>query len=173
MEYFKELFTDRLLVLLGALWSAVYRLIFPDESYLLAAGAVLVIMCVDLLTKIYALSRQAGGLRKAVRTHRINSSSFAKGTMDKLIVYGIMLIVCGAAYRITPISELAIWFTQLIFTIMFLRDVLSIIENLTDAGVTGLTIFRKAVKRKMDNFVENVTGEKAEESNDAGSTRDL
>lgn len=42
---------------------------------------------------------------------------------------------------------------------MFLRDLLSILENLRDAGVGGLSIFQKAVKKKMEEYVDIDEGE--------------
>ena len=30
-----------------------------------------------------------------------------------------MLIICGLAYRISPISDIAVWFTQMVYAIMF------------------------------------------------------
>jgi hypothetical protein len=65
-----------------------------------------------------------------------------------------MLIICGMAYRVSPIAQVAVWFTQLIYTLMFLRDVLSIIENLSEAGVTGLGIFKRAVSKKLEEYMD-------------------
>lgn len=153
--YVKRLFENDYLIWVSVLGSLLCKLCFPEASYLYAAGAVLGIMLIDLLTKLYALSKQAGGIKKAIGTHKITSSAFAKGTLDKLLVFGIMLIICGLAYRLTPITEVATWFTQIIFTLMFLRDALSILENLNDAGVRGLGIFKKVIQSKM----EEITGE--------------
>jgi phage-related holin len=144
-------------------WGAVSTFLFPESAYITASAAVLGMMALDLLTKLYALSKQAGGLRKAFKQHKINSKSFAKGTMDKLIVFGVLLIICGCAYRISPIESLATWFMQVVFSLMFLRDTLSIIENLTDAGVGGLSLFKRVVKKKLNEYVD-------EEGSDAMDT---
>ncbi len=125
-----------------------------------AGLAVLGIMLVDLLTKLYALSRQSGGIKKAIKGHRISSAKFAKGTIDKLLVFAIMLIVGGCAFRISPYASVATGFMQIVFSLMFLRDILSIIENLTDAGVSGLGPFKKLFKKKMDDYCgDEVTAE--------------
>lgn len=60
-EYVKKIFEDKILVTLSAAWAPLYKIMFPEAAYALAAGAVLGIMCIDLLTKLYALSRQGGG----------------------------------------------------------------------------------------------------------------
>jgi len=150
----KKLFEDRMLLLLSAAGAFLWRFFFPDEQYLFAAGAVLGIMALDLFTKLYALSKGAGGFKKAWRERKINSAAFAKGTLDKLVIFGVMLCVCGFAYRLSPVADLAAWFMQTIFTLMFLRDVLSIVENLSDAGVEGLGLFQKVLKKKMGEYVD-------------------
>lgn len=153
-SYIKKLFDNDILLVLSVIGTYAYRFFFPEQQYLYGALAVLAIMLLDLTTRLFALSRQSGGFRKAIKTKKINSTSFIKGTIDKLIVFIVMLILCGCAYRLVVISELAVWFTQIVFTLMFLRDLLSIIENLNDAGVGGLQLFKKAVKKKMNDYFD-------------------
>ena len=153
-EYLKKLFQVDVLFLISGLGAFLYKFLFPEKQYLYGALAVLVIMVLDLATKLFSLSRQGGGLRRSLAEKKISSRAFARGTFDKLLVFGIMMIICGCAYRLTVISEVALWFTQLVYTLMFLRDLLSILENLRDAGVGGLRIFEKAVKKKMGEYVD-------------------
>jgi hypothetical protein len=152
-EYLKKLFQVDILFLISGVGAFLYKFLFPEKQYLYGAGAVLVIMVLDLATKLFSLSRQGGGLRQSLAEKKISSRAFARGTFDKLLVFGIMLIICGCAYRLTVIDTIAIWFTQLVYTLMFLRDLLSILENLRDAGVGGLSIFQKAVKKKLGEYV--------------------
>lgn len=156
-EYIKNLFENGVMVAISAIWGVISSFIFPERTLLTAAAAVLIIMLVDLITKLFALAKRAGGIKKAIKSRTISSHKFSKGTMDKLIVFGIMLVISGCAYRICPIAELATWFTQLIFTLMFLRDVLSIIENLGDAGVSGLGPFKKKIKAKYEEVCGDTT----------------
>jgi len=165
-QYIKNLFENNILVALSTIWGVIAAFLFPESAILTAAGAVLGIMLLDLLTKLFALSKQAGGLRKAIQGHRITSAKFARGTMDKLIVFGIMLIVGGCAYRISPFAAVATGFMQIVFSLMFLRDVLSIIENLTDAGVSGLGLFKKVFQKKLEDY----TGEEPESSDSTDNT---
>jgi len=158
LHYLKKLFQVDLWLFLSGVLSGIgvflYKFLFPEKQYLYGAAAVLVIMVLDLATKLFSLSRQGGGVKNSLLTHKISSSAFARGTTDKLLVFGIMLIICGCAYRLTIIDAIAIWFAQLVYTLMFLRDLLSILENLRDAGVKGLNIFEKAVKKKMGEYVD-------------------
>lgn len=153
-SYIQKLFENHLLVGLAAIVAFLYNFLFPDTQYLYSAAAVLGIMLLDLVTKLYALKRQAGGWKKSVCSQHINSFSFFRGTMDKLFVFGVMMIICGFAYRLTMISSIAIWFTQAVYTLMFLRDILSIFENFRDAGIKGMGMFEKLVKKKMEEYID-------------------
>jgi len=72
----------------------------------------------------------------------INSASFLRGTIDKLIIFGVMTIICGLVYHISLVTTIEIWFTQMVYMLMILRDTLSVIENLTDSGIGGLRFLR-------------------------------
>lgn len=154
VEYLKKLFQNDTLFYISGVGSLAYRFLFPEAQYLYSAVAVLIIMVLDLATKLFSLSRQAGGFKKSLAEQKISSRALARGTTDKLLVFGIMLIICGCAYRLTIISSIAVWFTQLVYTLMFLRDLLSILENLRDAGVGGLSIFQQALEKKMGEYVD-------------------
>ena len=152
VEYAKKLFDDKLLVACSAIWTCIANFLFPNAAVKTAVTAVLIIMLLDLLTRIYALTRQNGGFIKALKCREISSEKFAKGTLDKLLIFGVMLVIVGCAYQLTIIESVAVWFSQIVFILIFLRDVLSIIENLSDAGVSGLSPFKKVVQNKMEEY---------------------
>lgn len=159
-EQLKRLFENEVLVALGALWACITTFILPTETIAASVTGVLIIMCLDLVTKLYSLAKISGGFRKAFRLRRITSNKFAKGTLDKLILLGVMLVIIGCAYNILLMKDIAIWFSQIVFSIMFLRDALSILENLNDAGIQGLGIFKKLLKRKLDEICDEDKEEK-------------
>ncbi len=154
-SYISKLFENHILVALSAIGAFLYSFFFPEEQYLYSTLAVLGMMALDLITKLYAIKKQAGGWKKSIASCKISSQLFFKGTVDKLLVFGVMLIICGFAYRLTLITQIAIWFTQVVFTLMFLRDTLSIIENLRDAGTKSLGLFEKVVRKKMSEYVDD------------------
>ena len=154
-SYISKLFENHILVALSAIGAVLYRFFFPEEQYLYGTLAVLGMMALDLITNLYAIKKQAGGWMKSIASCKISSQLFFKGTVDKLIVFGVMLIICGFAYRLTIVSQVAIWFTQVVFTLMFLRDTLSIIENLRDAGIKSLGLFEKVIRKKMSEYVDD------------------
>lgn len=161
-EYIKNLFDNCIVVTFSALWAMIAGFIFPEQAYTTAAIAVSVVMLLDLMTKLFALARQSGGFLKAIKLRTISSAKFWKGTSDKIIVFIIMLIIGGSAYLISPVTDIATWFMQAIFTLMFLRDLLSIVENLSDAGISGLGIFKKKIKNKLDEACGGDSSENGE-----------
>lgn len=174
--YIQSLWENKISVAISAIAITIFNFLFPTSEYRLAAIAVFGVMMLDILTKIFSLARIEGGLLKAFRKRKINSYSLAKGTMNKLIVFGVMIIICGLAYRLTVISEIAIWFTQIVFTLMFLRDVLSILENLSDAGI-DVGLFKHVVRKKMADLtceeeVDKLTKCREEEKAKAKSKAD-
>jgi hypothetical protein len=152
--YIFKLFSHPDAIALAAVASAVYTFFFPTPQLLFSALAVLGMFALDLITKLCAKCHEARGWGRAFRTRTINSASFFRGTRDKLIIFAVFTIVGGVVNRITIISELGFWFTSSVYMLMVLRDMLSVVENLTDAGVGGLGIFKRLVKRKMSEYVE-------------------
>ena len=155
IEYLRQLFKNHVLVAISATGAFLYSWILPAPEYKIGAFAVLGAMLVDLWSKLYSIKRKGGGWRKAVFSHSINSASFLRGTIDKLIIFGVMTIICGLAYHISLISSIAVWFTQMVYILMFLRDALSVAENLTDSGIGGLSIFKKLLKLKIKDYVKD------------------
>ncbi len=87
-SYIAKLFDNNCLVAISAIGAFIYRFFFPEPQYLAGAAAVLGVMILDLSTRLFALARTHGGLKKACIDHVINSHSFGKGTVDKLMVFG-------------------------------------------------------------------------------------
>lgn len=155
IDYLQKLFEDHVMVFLSMIGALLCKFFFPTTQYLYSTIAVLVMMGLDLLSKLYSLKRQAGGWKASVATKKINSFSLFRGTIDKLIILGVMMIICGCAYQLTLIADIAIWFTQVVYILMFLRDALSIIENLRDAGMQNLGMFEKIIQKKLNEYVDN------------------
>jgi phage-related holin len=160
--YAKKIFCSVWTVGAAVVLSKVWQYLFPVPDYEAAAVSVIIIMALDVLTKLYALSVQSKGLCRAFKEHVINSHSFMRGTLDKLILFGIVLIICGAAYRLFPMQGIAITITQTACIAMFLRDALSVLENLSDAGVKGLGVVKNIFKKKLDELCEDTDNESEE-----------
>lgn len=150
----KKAFGNEIFISIGLVWATIVEFLLPTDMMKTAAVAVLLVMGLDLVTKLFAIAKKSHGFIRAIKCHKIRSAKFAKGTLDKLIVFGVMLVISAAAYKLMIVETLANWFVQIVFTIMFLRDTISILENLAEAGVKGLGIFQKLIKKKMDDVCE-------------------
>jgi len=160
-DYLNGLMCDGRMVGISLVGAFLFNFFFPTEAYFWGAIGVFCAMFIDLGTKLFSLSRRAGGFRKAFQTRIINSSSFCRGTCNKMIVFLVMLILLGLTYRLTIIPGFAMWFAQAVFVLMFLRDLLSILENLTDAGC-DVGVFKKLVTKKMEEYVDGTDVYKCE-----------
>lgn len=169
MGYIKAGPWNEICIALSAAWAFVSKLIFPSDAYgTVTVCAVMVMMTVDLLTKLFALSKQNGGLMPAIASRHINSKGFFYGTRDKIIFLFVMLIIGGCAYRIIPVEAIATWLMTFSFGFMFFRDLLSILENLSDAGVGGLDVIKKVIKKKQKSFIDEAAGGDIEEEKTDG-----
>ena len=137
-----------------ALVSAINYVLFPDDAFVPAAIAVGSAMILDILTKYYAVSVNNGGFRKALRSRKLSSASLWKGTQRKIISYLVIMVLCGLSVRVTMLTSVAVFLSTVAYSIMFLRESQSIIENLIDAGHEDLEWFLFFLKRKQQKVLE-------------------
>ena len=71
---------------------------------------------------------------KAVRSCTISSNRLWEGTKIKIFSYLIVAILAGLSYRVVQLEQLSIFFATVVYSIIFLREAQSILENLCDAG---------------------------------------
>jgi len=101
---------------------------------------------------------------KAVRACSISSNKLWEGTRIKLFSYLVVAILAGLSYRVVQLEQLSIFFATVVYSIIFLREAQSILENLCDAGadLKWLVIW---TKKKQDQILETEI-EKKEDNND-------
>lgn len=134
--------------------SVVSYVLFPDKAFIPAAIALVGATILDIITRYYALSVNNQGFRNAVKTHVINSENFWTGTRKKIIGYLVVMILSGLSVRITPLTQIAVFMATFAYSIMFLRESQSVIENLIDAGHSDLEWFLFWVKKKQENILQ-------------------
>ncbi len=114
--------------------SCINYVLFPDKAYQTAAIAVGGAILLDIITKYIALSKGAGGYQKAVKTKIIYSKTLWDGTRIKLVSYLIVFILAGLSYRVTMLTQVSVFLATVVYTVIFLREAQSILENLCEAG---------------------------------------
>jgi len=160
------LYADKFLSGTKPIWgffiAACSYILFPEQAYLTAALAVGAVIVLDIITKYVALSAKAGGYMKAVRACSISSNKLWDGTRIKLFSYLVVAILAGLSYRVVQLEELSIFFATVVYSIIFLREAQSILENLCDAGadLKWLVVW---TQKKQEQILESQAEKKQEE----------
>ena len=145
--------------------TVINYVLFPDQAFFTAFVAVGAAILLDIITKYIALSRLSGGLRAAVKTRKICSQTLWEGTRIKLISYLVVFILAGLSYRVTMLAEASVFLATVVYTVIFLRESQSVIENLCDAGadLNWLLIW---TKKKQKQILETEIEETIEKVSD-------
>lgn len=150
-DYVAKIFVSvkpTLLSIWAVVVSGLNYVLFPDQAYVPTAVAVLIMIITDVITKYYSLGKINGGIVNAFRIGAISSNSFFKGTVRKLLTYMIIMIMAGLSYRVAPIAGVAVLLSNVIYSILFLRECQSVLENFRDAGITEFNWLLDLLKKK-------------------------
>lgn len=133
--------------------SATMYVMFPEQAYLTAFCAVLGVMVLDVITKYYSIACKNGGFWNSLKIKKINSNSMWVGTSRKIFSYLIIFIMVGLSYRVSPVAGIAAFLGTVVYSILFLRECQSILENLDDAG-SDVKWLLAIVKRRKEKILE-------------------
>ncbi len=157
LDYIKSIHETNPVI--SILLGTITYILFPEQAYLTAFCAVLGVMVLDVITKYYSIAVNHGGFWRSLKNKFINSNSMWVGTSRKIFTYLIIFIMVGLSYRVSPVAGVASFLGTIVYSILFLRECQSILENLEDAGadVGWLTAIVKKRKKKIleDEGVEN------------------
>lgn len=132
-QYFEKVLTG-INTICGVFIAVISYLMFPDKAFETAAVAVGIAMLCDILTKMYAYSKQAHGFRNAIKTGKIASQTLWEKTKIKLISYLVIGILTGLSYRVVFLEVVGVAFGTTVYAVIFVREFISNLENLRDAG---------------------------------------
>lgn len=152
--------------LFAIIWAAICWAMFPDEAYLPAAVAVGVAVILDLVTKLYSLSAQNGGYIAATRCKAILSDTLWRKTRIKLFAYLIVMILAGLSLRVAPLETLGVFLATIVYSVIFIRESQSILENLIEAGADGLKPLLFWLKKKEKLITEDDSAAATEQNNE-------
>ncbi|QZY56726.1 phage holin family protein [Crassaminicella profunda] len=146
----------------GTILAIISYVMFPDKAYQTAAFAVGGAIMLDIITKYIALSHECHGYRNAVRERKIFSKTLWEGTRIKLVSYLIVFILAGLAYRVTMLKQVSVFLATIVYSVIFLREGQSILENLCDAGadLKWLLIW---TKKKEQQILESEIEERSDD----------
>lgn len=125
--------------------AAANYLLFPDSALMVALCCVLGAAGLDLVTRWIS-----------TRRHRVKWSSdqFWQGTGVKLVAYLAIAFLAGLSYRLSPLMQQpTVFLWTVAYVVMFLREVQSNLENLSDMGA-DVGWLLSWVKRKEQQLLE-------------------
>ncbi|MDY0388320.1 MAG: phage holin family protein [Methanolobus sp.] len=131
--------------------NAIAYIMFPNRTLMLALSMVLGAAFMDIITKWVAISKVNGGYLNAVKGGMLSSRTMWEGTRTKIFAYLVVAILTGMSYRVVYLQELGIFLASFVYTIMFLREAQSNIENLCVAGadLKWLLVFIRKKEREV------------------------
>lgn len=118
----------------GVIIGAVTYLVAPTAAFY----ALWIAVFMDLLSRIFAQSSKNGGFWQATKGKHIQSNLMFRGTAIKIVAYFFMTVLAHQSKHIVEIEAVPIVFSTIVYSILFLVEVHSIIENLIDAGAEDL-----------------------------------
>ena len=141
---------------------------FPEKVYMIALVAVLGASFIDIVTKSYSIIINNGGYRNAIRTKQLFSKQLWKGTEVKIISYLSISILTGLSYRVIFLKDAGILLASFVYSVMFMREFQSNIENLIEAGaeLDWLLLFSKKKNKELMKEYEEEEEKKREVNED-------
>ena len=125
----------RLSKVLAIGWAVFCYLVEPDAAFI----AVMVLVALDFITKLTAISVRRGGVIGAVSKGHISSKAAFTGTCVKLIAYFALGVLAVQVKYVAQSDTAAILSKTVIYGFLFMVEAISIIENLVEAGLKSLT----------------------------------
>lgn len=136
---------NRVIRMLSLLWAALYYLIEPDAAFL----AVLIAVLLDLFTKLISILARHGGLTKAIRNGHLSSKKAFLGTFIKLLAYFALGVLCAQVQYVANLEAASVLSKTVVYGFLFTVEAISIVENLTDAGLTELRRLSDMLRKKL------------------------
>jgi len=167
LEYIEKAFTGAKPVI-GAILGFITYVMFPEKAYMLSLVAVLAAAFMDIVTKSYSIIVKNGGYKKAIKSKELFSKSLWKGTERKIIAYLTIAILTGLSYRVIYLKEAGIILASFVYSVMFMREFQSNVENLIEAGADlgWLLLFTKKKNKELMKPYEKEEPPKESEVND-------
>lgn len=169
-DYLSSAFTKvkpQIALFLSTIWTCISYVLFPDKTYITAACAVGGVMILDIITKYYALKKPYGSFLKAIKAGAIKSDTFFEGTKKKLISFLVLMILCGLSVRVVPVAGVAVFLGSLVYSVMFLRECQSCIENLVNAGHEDYVGWLLPILRRKEKDILKKEGADSDSTDDS------
>lgn len=156
--------SDPLAWLGGVLLGGLTYLVQPGAAFY---GLWIVVAC-DLVSRILTESVNHGGLIKAIQEGHIRSDKAMQGTFIKIVSYFIMCVIAAQATKIIPYTTASGLVANIIYSVLFFVEVLSIAENFIEAGIQEFQWFKRFSNKKLKEICGNDDTTTKTNSNESG-----
>jgi len=143
--------SDPLAWLGGFLLGVITFLVEPGAAFF----ALWIVVACDLASRIITESVNHGGLFKAIKERHIRSDKALAGTSVKIMAYFIMCVLAAQAGKIIPYDTASGLIANIIYSVLFFVETLSIAENFIEAGVEEFQWFKKFANKKLKETCED------------------
>ena len=137
--------SDPLAWLGGSFIGVITYLVQPGAPFY---GLWIVVAC-DLISRIITESVNHGGFWVALKEGHIRSDKAMQGTFIKIIAYFIMCVIAFQATKIIPYETASGLVSNIIYSVLFFVETMSIAENFIEAGVQEFQWFKRFSKKKL------------------------
>jgi hypothetical protein len=128
-------------------------------TYLVQPGAAFyalwVVVACDLVSRILTESVNHGGLFRAIKDGHIRSDKAMQGTFIKILAYFIMCVIAAQATRIIPYETASGLVSNIIYSVLFFVELLSIAENFIEAGIEQFKWLERFSKKKLKGICDD------------------
>jgi len=170
IDYIAKAFTGHK-PLLAAILSAIGAILFPVPFYKWSFMAVMFAAALDILTRLYAICKKHNGYANAVKMKKIFSKTLWKGSEVKIVSYLFIAVLTGLSYRVVFLEQVGIFIASFVYSVMFMREFQSNIENLIEAGadLDWLLLFSKKKNKELLKPYLDDTDEKETSNKDVNN----
>ena len=143
--------TDPLAWLGGIFIGVITYLVQPGAAFF----ALWIVVACDLVSRIMTESVNHGGLFKAIKEGHIRSDKAMQGTSVKIVAYFIMCVLAAQATKIIPYETASGLVANIIYSVLFFVETLSIAENFIEAGVEEFQWFKRFSNKKLKEMCDD------------------
>lgn len=143
--------SDPLAWLAGSFIGVATYLVEPGVAF----GALWVVVACDLVSRIITESINHGGFWQALKGKHIRSDMAAQGTLIKMVAYFIMCIIATQGSRIIPYEVIGGLIANIIYSVLFFIELMSITENFLEAGVEEFSWLKRFSNKKLKEICDD------------------
>lgn len=145
---------------------SIYFWIVATLAYLIGYPSPILVMCLvlfvlDVITRLYSICVNNGGLRRAFMLGKISSRGFWNGFMTKVVGYFAILTIANFAIITPEVSYIGNGIASILYVALFFYESISLAENLRDAGFVAANGILHKLNKEKDKLLDSEKKEDA------------